>query len=68
MVRIPLPFSAPGLWLHDSFALNVYLLTVRGIESPEFRAPYIRAFIMGSEETPRGDWGDSTLWLCQNSY
>lgn len=41
------------LWLHDSFALNVYLLTVRGIESPDFRAPYIRAFIMGSEEEPQ---------------
>eukprot|EP00435_Cladocopium_sp_Y103_P015983 s341_g3.t4 len=41
------------LWLHDSFALNVYLLTVRGIQSPDFRAPYIRAFIMGSEEEPQ---------------
>jgi hypothetical protein len=56
MVHIPLPFSAPGLWLHDSFALNVYLLTVRGIESPDFRTPYIRAFIMGSEEKPKFGW------------
>lgn len=40
------------LWLQQSFAINIYILTARGVIHDSFREPYVTITLVGSGEEP----------------